>query len=119
MGMKRASPWTRLCAALFVLGCFGTPLHLAIEAHDWDHHHADEDHHDSDSDQESHRGSDHDSTALAKAPRFVAPVVVAVVVHLDVLPPDVRAWVPSIEPEAQSPPDVFASPPRSPRSPPV
>ena len=117
--MKRAAPWSRLGAALFLLGAFGTPLHLAVEEHDWHHHHADEERHSHDSDHENHPGVDHELTALAKAPRFVAPVVDVLFTRLDVLPPDVRAWVPLVQPEAHSPPDVFASPPRSPRSPPV
>jgi hypothetical protein len=117
--MKRGAAWTWLTAALFLVGCFGTPLHLALEAHDWHHHHADEADQEHDSDRETHPGVDHEVSALAKAPRFVTPVVDVVVLHGGVLPPDVRAWVPAIEPEAQSPPEVFASPPRSPRSPPV
>lgn len=117
--MKRAAGWTWLCGFLFLLGCFGTPLHLALEAHDWHHHHEGEEDHPEPSDQETHSGGDHELTALAKAPRLSLPVVDIIVLHLGILPPDVRPWVPSIEPEAHSPPDVFASPPRSPRSPPV
>jgi hypothetical protein len=112
-----AGPW--MGAALFLLGSVGTPLHLAFEAHDWHHHHEDAADHEHDSDQETHPGVDHEPAALAKAPRVVAPAADVLIVRLAVLPPDVRAWVPAIEPEAQGPPDVFASPPRSPRSPPV
>ena len=117
--MKRAAGWTWLGASFFFLAFFGTPLHLAIEAHEWHHDNAEESHHHHDSDQGPHPAIDHELTALAKAPRVLPPAVEVVFLHVDVLPPDVTAWVPSIESEAHSPPDVFASPPRSPRSPPV
>ena len=115
--MQRAAAWTRAGALLIFFALFATPIHLAVEAHEWHHEDAEDHHHDSD--QAPHPAVDHELTALAKAPRLVLPVVEIVYLHLSVLPPDVRAWVPSIEPDAQSPPDVFASPPRSPRSPPV
>jgi hypothetical protein len=107
----------RAGAFLLLLALFATPLHLAVEAHEWHHEDAEDPHHDSD--QAPHPAVDHELAALAKAPRLVLPAVEIVTLHLSVLPPDVRAWVPSIEPEAQSPPEVFASPPRAPRSPPV
>jgi hypothetical protein len=117
--MKRAAAWTWAGAFLILLALFATPLHLSVEAHEWHHEDAEDHHHDSEQEQGTHPAVDHELAALAKAPRLVLPLVEIVYIHLSILPPDVRAWVPSIEPEAQSPPDVFASPPRSPRSPPV
>jgi hypothetical protein len=115
--MTRAAACTWAGAFLIFLALFATPLHLAVEAHEW--HHEDAEDHPHDSEQGTHPAVDHEVAALAKAPRLVLPLVEIVTLHLSILPPDVRAWVPSIEPEAHSPPDVFASPPRSPRSPPV
>ena len=111
---------TRACVALLLFGFFGTPLHLAFEDHhDWRHEHGEHQPHDEGSERDTHPAVDHEVTAFAGAPRFTPPVVDVLILRLDILPPETRTWTPAVEPEAQSPPEVFASPPRSPRSPPV
>jgi hypothetical protein len=113
--MPRRATW----AGVFVFALFATPLHLAVEAHEFHHENGDDHEHRHDSEREPHPAVDHELTALAKAPRFVPPVVDVAVFHEGFLPPDVRAWVPLIEAEIRAPSGLFASPPRSPRSPPL
>ena len=119
--ISRVMTLRRTWAGAFVIAfaLFAPSFHLAVEAHEF-HHEDGEDHqHRHDSEREPHPAVEHELTALAKAPRFVPPVVEVAVFHADFLPPVVRAWVPSTEPEAHVPPDLVASPPRSPRSPPL
>jgi hypothetical protein len=120
MSMTCATLRTLMVAAALSCGVYGTSLHLAIDAHHWDHpHHADETGHEHDSEGESHPGADHELSAIANGSRVISPVIDVLILGVAVRAPDVRVCLPSIEPEAQSPPAVFASPPRSPRSPPV
>lgn len=111
---------TRAGTLLVLIGFFAVPLHLAVEEHhEWRHESGEHERHDHESPDDSHPAVDHELSALAKAPRFVPPVVDVLILRLEILPPDTQGWEPRIEPDAQSPPDVLASPPRSPRSSPV
>jgi hypothetical protein len=116
--MKRSASVTWAGAFLFLLAPFATPLHLAIEEHEWHHEESGESHR-HDSEQESHPASDHELTAVAKAPRLVLAPVEIVLLHVSVVPPDIRTWFPTVEADAHSPPDAHPTPPQSPRAPPV
>jgi hypothetical protein len=116
--MTRSAAWTWAGTLLFFLVPFATPLHLAVEEHEW-HHEEGHAPHRHGSDQESHPAVDHELTAVAKAPKTVLVPVELVFLHVCVVPPDVRTWLPTVDSEAYRPPDSDPLPPQSPRAPPA
>ena len=116
--MKRASVWTS-AGALLLLASFATPLHLALEAHEWHHEEAGKDHrHDSES--ETHPAVDHELLALSRTVQVDLTVPVEPMApDATLAEPEVRAWYPPIDLVSNGPPDSLQSPPRSPRAPPL
>jgi hypothetical protein len=124
--MKRSRWGTWAGALLFLLAPFATPLHLAVEEHEFIHqegddhgHEHDRGHHRHGSDQGSHPAGDHELTAIAKAPRLDLATVELAVVDLGLEPPAAPIVLPRVDVDVPHPPDAVPTPLQSPRAPPV
>lgn len=103
-------------ALLCILALFATPLHLALVEHEWVHEQAEEDHgHDG----ESHPAADHELAAVSRTVKPLPILVEAAILELTVVEPQVRTWTPTVDSEANGPPEHPQAPPRSPRAPPL
>ncbi len=106
-------------AIFFLLATFATPLHLAIDSHEGEHHESSKpDDHDH-SHHESHPASDHQVIPIEPSIRPLAIFVELVAVEFKILLPEIQTWSPTVVAEANSPPAAPESPPRSPRAPPL
>ncbi len=106
-------------AIFFFLATFATPLHLAIEAHEWEHHESPTPDDQDPPHQDSHPASDHQIVPVAPTVRPVTIVVEMIAVEFQIVMPEIQTWAPTVEAEANSPPSAPESPPRSPRAPPL
>lgn len=114
--MKRASSWAPAGAILSILALFATPLHLALEAHEWLHALSEEDHR---HDGESHPAADHELAALSRTAKHVPVAVETAVLPLPLIEPQVKTWTPAVHSASNGPPEQPHLLPRSPRAPPL
>jgi hypothetical protein len=106
-------------ALLFVVGTFATPIHLAVDAHEWDHHEApkpdDHDH----SHHESHPSTDHQLVPVSPVARPAPVVMETIALSFEVVTPEFQIWTLTVEAEANGPPLAPESPPKPSRAPPL
>lgn len=106
-------------AVLFLLGVFGTPVHLLVDVHEWSHHESPEPDDHEHSHHEPHPAADHQLDQVSPGIRPLPGIVDIVFIDFQVLQPDVQTGTPTVEAEANSPPSSPESPPRCPRAPPL
>ncbi len=106
-------------AALFFLGSFATPVHLIVDAHEWDHHESPEPDDHEHSHHEPHPAGDHELIQVSPVLRPAPVVIDMVALIVEFRAPEVQTWTRTVEAEANSPPSSPESPPRSPRAPPL